>query len=232
MALALARHDGWALLPCRGGALSGAAPRAIRSGLQHGTLAMLRRFYDRVLLLSATPRAPLWLALVSFAESSFFPIPPDVLLLPMALARPERAWRLAAICTAASVLGGMLGYLIGYAFYDAVALPVARFYHIETKVSEFTALFATYGLEIILIKGLIPIIPYKLVTIAAGFAHFNLGLFVIASIITRGARFFLVAGLIRRFGDPVRVFIERRLTLVTSIAAAGIVGVFVLLRFV
>ena len=231
MALALARHDGWALLPCRGGALSGAAPRAIRSGLQYGTLAMLRRFYDRVLLLSATPRAPLWLALVSFAESSFFPIPPDVLLVPMTLARPERAWRLAAICTVASVLGGMLGYLIGYAFYDAVALPVIRFYHLEAKADAFVAGFQEWGLWIILVKGLTPI-PYKLVTIASGFAHFSFGLFVAASVVTRGLRFFLVAGLIRRFGEPVRAFIERRLTLVTSLTAAGIVGGVVLLRFV
>ena len=192
---------------------------------------MLRRFYDRLLLLSATPRAPLWLALVSFAESSFFPVPPDVLLVPMALARPERAWRLAAICTAASVVGGMLGYLIGYAFYDAVALPVIRFYHLEAKADAFVAGFQEWGLWIILVKGLTPI-PYKLVTIASGFAHFNFGLFVAASVVTRGLRFFLVAGLIRRFGEPVRTFVERRLTLVTSLTAAGIVGGVVLLRFV
>ena len=192
---------------------------------------MLRRFYDRVLLLAASPRAPLWLALVSFAESSFFPVPPDALLVPMALARPDRAWRLAAICTVASVLGGMLGYLIGYAFYDAVALPLIRFYHMEAKADAFVAGFQQYGLWIILIKGLTPI-PYKIVTITSGLAHFGFGLFVAASAVTRGARFFLVAALLRQFGEPVREFIERRLTLVTSLTAAGIVGGFVLLRFV
>ena len=192
---------------------------------------MLRRFYDRVLRLAASPRAPLWLALVSFAESSFFPVPPDALLVPMALARPERAWRLAAICTVASVLGGMLGYLIGYAFYDAVALPLIRFYHLEAKADAFVAGFQQYGLWIILIKGLTPI-PYKIVTITSGLAHYDFGLFVAASAVTRGARFFLVAALLRRFGEPVRDFIERRLTLVTSLTAAGIVGGVLLLRFV
>jgi membrane protein YqaA with SNARE-associated domain len=192
---------------------------------------MLRRFYDRVLRLAASPRAPLWLALVSFAESSFFPVPPDALLVPMALARPDRAWRLAAICTVASVLGGMLGYLIGYAFYDAVALPLIRFYHLEAKADAFVAGFQQYGLWIILIKGLTPI-PYKIVTITSGLAHYDFGLFVAASAVTRGARFFIVAALLRRFGEPVRDFIERRLTLVTSLTAAGIVGGVLLLRFV
>ena len=192
---------------------------------------MLRRLYDQVLLLSASRRAPLWLALVSFAESSFFPIPPDAQLVPMALARPERAWRLAAICTAASVLGGMLGYLIGYAFYDAVALPLVQFYHLEARADAFVAGFQQYGLWIILIKGLTPI-PYKIVTITSGLAHFDFAVFVAASVVTRGARFFLVAALIRYYGEPVRAFIERRLTLVTSLTAVGIVGGVVLLRFV
>ena len=192
---------------------------------------MLRRFYNRVLRLAASPRAPLWLALVSFAESSFFPVPPDALLVPMALARPDRAWRLAAICTVASVLGGMLGYLIGYAFYDAVALPLIHFYHLEAKADAFVAGFQQYGLWIILIKGLTPI-PYKIVTITSGLAHYDFALFVAASAVTRGARFFIVAALLRRFGEPVREFIERRLTLVTSLTAAGIVGGVLLLRFV
>ena len=192
---------------------------------------MLRRFYNRVLRLAASPRAPLWLALVSFAESSFFPVPPDALLVPMILARPDRAWRLAAICTVASVGGGMLGYLIGYAFYDAVALPLIHFYHLEAKADAFVAGFQQYGLWIILIKGLTPI-PYKIVTITSGLAHYDFALFVAASAVTRGARFFIVAALLRRFGEPVREFIERRLTLVTSLTAAGIVGGVLLLRFV
>ena len=192
---------------------------------------MLRTLYDRVLALSASPRAPLWLAVVSFAESSFFPVPPDALLIPMALARPDRAYRLALICTIASVLGGMLGYLIGYALYDQVAAPLIRFYHYEDAAAGFVARFQQYGLWVILIKGLTPI-PYKIVTITSGLAHFNFGVFVAASVVTRGLRFFLVAALLRHFGTPVRAFIERRLTLVTSLAAVSLVFGFLVLKLV
>jgi membrane protein YqaA with SNARE-associated domain len=191
---------------------------------------MLQKFYRRVLALSGSPRAPWWLALVSFAESSFFPIPPDVLLIPMALARPERAWRLAAVCTAASVVGGALGYLIGYALFDVVAQPLLHAYHYDAAFARFQQTYAEYGLWVILIKGLTPI-PYKIVTIASGAAHFDFAVFMAASVVTRGGRFFLVAALLRYFGEPVRTFIERRLTLVTTAVAAGIVGGFVVLRF-
>ena len=190
---------------------------------------MLRRFYDRVLALSASPRAPWWLAALSFAESSFFPIPPDVLLIPMVLARPQRAWRLAAICTVASVAGGLLGYWIGYALFDSVAAPLIRFYHYEAAAAAFQAKFNDWGLWVILIKGLTPI-PYKIVTITSGLAHFDLTVFLLASIVTRGARFFLVAGLLRLFGEPIRTFIEQRLTLVTMLVAVGIVGGFLALK--
>lgn len=192
---------------------------------------MLRRLYDRVLLLAASPRAPLWLALVSFAESSFFPVPPDALLVPMALARPDRAWRLAAICTISSVLGGMLGYLIGYALYADVALPLVQFYHMQERMDAFVQGFNRWGVLIILVKGLTPI-PYKIVTITSGLAGFSFPLFLAASVVTRGARFFLLAALLRRFGAPVRAFIEQRLMLVTSLTAAGIVGGVLLLRLV
>ena len=192
---------------------------------------MLRALYDRVIALSANRSAPIWLAGVAFAESSFFPIPPDVLLVPMALARPERAFRLALICTVASVVGGMLGYLIGYGLYDAVALPLIHLYHLEAKADALVAQFQQYGLYVILVKGLTPI-PYKLVTIASGMAHFSFPLFVAASIATRGARFFIVAGLIRYFGESARHFIEKRLTLVTTVTVLGIVFGFVLLRYV
>jgi membrane protein YqaA with SNARE-associated domain len=192
---------------------------------------MLRALYDRVIALAASRSAPVWLAVVAFAESSFFPIPPDVLLVPMALARPERAYRFALICTAASVIGGMLGYLIGYGLYEAVALPLIHVYHLETKADALVQQFQQYGLWVILVKGLTPI-PYKLVTIASGMAHFDFGLFVAASILTRGARFFLVAALLRYFGEPARHFIEKRLTLVTTATVACIVFGFVMLRYV
>ncbi len=177
---------------------------------------MLRPLYDRVIALAASRSAPIWLALVAFAESSFFPIPPDVLLVPMALARPERAYRFALICTVASVLGGMLGYLIGYGLYETVALKLIHLYHLEAKADALVAQFQQFGLYVILVKGLTPI-PYKLVTIASGMAHFDFGLFVAASVVTRGLRFFLEAAALRYFGDSARIFIERRLGLVTTV---------------
>jgi len=192
---------------------------------------MLERLYRRVLLLAAGPRAPLWLAVIAFAEASFFPLPPDALLVPMALAKPRHAWRLAAICTLASVAGGALGYLIGYALYEAVAQRLLHAYGYEAAFDRFRATFAEYGLWVILLKGLTPI-PYKIVTIASGAAGFNFAIFMAASLVTRGARFFLIAALLRRFGDPVRVFIERQLTLVTSLVVVGVVFGFLLLRYI
>ena len=190
---------------------------------------MLRAFYDRVLALAASPRAPWWLAAISFAESSFFPIPPDALLVPMVLAQPRRAWFFALICTIASVTGGALGYYIGYAVFDQLARPVLDFYGYTAKFEAFQALYAQWGLWVILIKGLTPI-PYKIVTIASGAAHFDFLVFMLASAVTRGARFFLVAALLHFWGDAVRIFIERRLTLVTSVAALGVVGGFLALK--
>ena len=191
---------------------------------------MLRSLYDRVLLLAASKHAPWWLAAVSFAESSFFPIPPDVLLIPMILARPDRAWRLAAICSVASVAGGALGWLIGYALFDQLAGPILAFYGYGAKFTAFQESFREYGLWIILIKGLTPI-PYKIITIASGAANFNFLTFMLASIVTRAGRFFLVAVLLHFFGAPVKEFVEKRLTLVTSVVAAGVVGGFVVLRY-
>ena len=191
---------------------------------------MLHRLYARVLQLAASPHAPWWLAAISFAESSFFAIPPDVLLIPMVLARPERAWRLALICTVSSVCGGMFGYYIGYALFEQIARPLLHVYGYEAKFEAMRSLYDQWGLWVILIKGLTPI-PYKIVTIASGAFAFNFPVFVAASVVTRGARFFLEAFLLRRFGEPVRDFVEKRLTLVTSMVAAGIVGGFLALRF-
>ncbi len=186
---------------------------------------MLRRLYQRVLLLAASPLAPVWLAAVAFAESSFFPIPPDALLIPMALARPDRALRYALITTVASVLGGMLGYLIGYALFEQVARPLLALYHYEAAYAAFQERFAQVGLWIILIKGLLPI-PYKIITIASGAAKFDFTTFVMASIVTRGIRFFLWAILLRLFGEAARVFIDRRLPWIfAAVAVLTVVGV-------
>jgi len=190
---------------------------------------MLRALYDRVLLLAGHRHAGTWLALVSFAESSFFPIPPDAMLVPMCLARPERAWRYAAICTVASVLGGLLGYALGFFLFEALAQPVLAAYGYEHALENFRGWFDRWGAAVILIKGLTPI-PFKIVTIAAGAAAFDPWIFLLTSAITRAARFFLLALLLRRFGTPMRSFIERRLTLLTSVAAVAILLGFAALR--
>ena len=190
---------------------------------------MLRRLYDWVMGLAASRHAPSALFAVSFAESSFFPVPPDVMLAPMVLARPDRAWRYAALCTLASVLGGCLGYAIGFYLQDMALWLMSLTGHAE-GLDQFKCWYAEWGVWVILIKGLTPI-PYKLVTIASGAAHFDLFTFVWASIVTRGLRFFLVAALLWKFGEPIRAFIEKRLTLLTWIFLFALIGGFVVVRF-
>ena len=191
---------------------------------------MLKRLYERMLEVAAGPHAMWALIAVSFAESSFFPLPPDLLLIPMILARPRRAFLLAGLCTVMSVLGGFLGYAIGYFLFDAIGRPILEFYHAMARYDALKAAFAKWGVWIIIIKGLTPI-PYKLVTIAAGVTHFDLMTFVAASIISRSIRFFFLAALLWWFGPAVREFIEKRLMLVTSLFAAALVGGFVALRY-
>ena len=174
---------------------------------------MLRRLYDRVLDLAAKPWAPKALAVVAFVESSVFPIPPDIMLIPMCLAKPNRAFWYAGICTVASVLGGLLGYAIGALLYDTLGQFLIRLYGYGDKLEAFRAAYAEWGAWIILIKGATPI-PYKLVTIASGFAGYNLFWFIVLSIITRGVRFYLVATLLYFWGAPAREFIELRLGLI------------------
>jgi membrane protein YqaA with SNARE-associated domain len=148
----------------------------------------------------------------------------------MILARPHQAFRLAALCTLASVLGGLLGYAIGYFLFDAIGRPILEYNHAMASYEALKAGFAEWGVWIIIIKGMTPI-PYKLVTIASGVAQFDLVAFIGASIVSRSIRFFLVAGLLWYFGDAARQFIERRLTLVTTVFAVGLVGGFVVLRY-
>lgn len=191
---------------------------------------LLRRLYDWAMTLAAGPHATRALAVVAFLESSIFPIPPDAMLVPMVLAQPRRAWEFAAIATAASIVGGLAGYAIGYFLYETLGQWIIHVYGLGEKFDEFQRTWDEWGVWIILIKGLTPI-PYKLVTIASGLFKFNLGAFIIASIITRGARFFLLAALLRQFGAPIRKFIEKRLTLVTTGFAGVIVLGFVALHY-
>ena len=191
---------------------------------------MLRRLYDWVIRLAGSPQAIPAMGVVAFAESSFFPIPPDVMLIPMVLANRTKAFRIALVCTVCSVVGGLLGYAIGYWLFATVGAWLVKVYGLQAGLDRFRTGFAEYGTWIILIKGLTPI-PYKLVTIASGAAHFDLFTFVWASIVTRGARFFIVAALLWKFGEPIRAFIEQRLTLVTWLFLIALVGGFVAFRY-
>ncbi len=191
---------------------------------------MLRRMYDWTLSLAAGRHAERALAVVSFVESSFFPIPPDVLLIPMIIARPERAWRLAFIATISSVIGGFFGYAIGYFLFEAVGQPILEFYGIVNKYDELRHLFDEWGAWIIIVKGMTPI-PYKFLTITSGALHFDLLIFALASVVSRGLRFFLVAALLWKFGPPIRDFIEKRLTLVLTVGLVILIGGFVVLKY-
>jgi membrane protein YqaA with SNARE-associated domain len=152
------------------------------------------------------------MGVISFCESSFFPIPPDVMVVPMVLARRDQAYLIATVCTISSVLGGILGYVIGYFLFDTVGQWLIDVYHMQARMEGLKALYDQWGALVILVKGLTPI-PFKLVTIASGFFQFNFFLFVILAAITRGARFFAIAWLLKRYGAPMQAFIEKRLTL-------------------
>ncbi len=173
---------------------------------------MFKPLYNRLIALSESRHAPYALAAVAFAESSVFPIPPDVLLAPMALAQPRRAWAYALICTVASVLGGVLGYAIGALLYDTVGQWLIHLYGYADRMAALKESYAKWGALVILLKGLTPI-PYKLVTIVSGLLGYNFALFVGLSVLTRGARFFLVAGALNRWGDTLRGALERHFAL-------------------
>ena len=183
---------------------------------------MLRRLYDWCIGAADKPYAVWILGMVSFAESSFFPVPPDVMLIPMSLAQPRKAWLFALVCTITSVAGGVLGYAIGALLYDSIGGWIIQLYGYGNKMDAFRESYAEWGAMIILIKGLTPI-PYKLVTISLGFAGYNLFLFIVLSIITRGARFFLLAFLLNRYGPQAREIIEKRLGFWVTIGAVGLV---------
>ena len=187
---------------------------------------MLRRLYDETMALAAHRHALLLLAAVAFVESSVFPIPPDVLLVPMVLAARARAWRIAAVCTAASVAGGLAGYGIGYFLFESVGRPLLEFYgHTEAFVS-FRDTYNAWGLWIVFAAGLTPL-PYKVFTIASGVTGLNVAVFVLGSVLSRGLRFFVVAGLLWYFGPPIRSFVERHLGKLAAAFLLLLVGGFV-----
>lgn len=191
---------------------------------------MLRGIYDWTLRMAAHKRAEWALAGVSFVESSIFPIPPDVLLMPMVLADRSKAWRYATIATIASVIGGFLGYAIGYFLFEAVGKAILEFYHVMDKYDALKHSFDEWGAWIIIAKGWTPI-PFKFLTITSGALQFGLLAFTVASVISRGMRFFLVAGLLWAFGPPIRAFVEKRLGLVTTLFVVILVGGFIAIEY-
>ncbi|NMD07747.1 MAG: DedA family protein [Phyllobacteriaceae bacterium] len=193
---------------------------------------MLRALYDWTLSLAARKSAEIWLAVIAFIESSVFLVPADVLFLPMALARPGRAYRYAAVATVASVLGGIAGYFLGYFAYEAFAKPILSFYG---KLESFETLKACTSedtlIMLLVTSGLAHLPPIKIVTILAGVAQVSFLFFVLSCIIARGARFFALAWALQRYGEPIKSFIEKRLGLIAGLAAAVLLVLYFVLKY-
>jgi membrane protein YqaA with SNARE-associated domain len=198
--------------------------RSTRSNLQRGKM---KKLYDWTMSLASSKHAPFALGAIAFAESSFFPVPPDVILVPMTLAEPRKAWFYAALCTLASVAGGALGYAFGALFYDTIGQWLINLYGYAEKMDALRAFYAQWGAIFILVKGFTPI-PYKLVTIVSGLLAYNFPLFIVLSLITRGARFFVLAAAINRFGEPLRSRLERHFGLFVGSLAVIVVAGFAL----
>ncbi|RLJ41684.1 membrane protein YqaA with SNARE-associated domain [Litoreibacter meonggei] len=190
----------------------------------------MKRLYHWTLSLADHPYAMWALVVVAFAESSFFPIPPDLLMIPMIIARPNKAFFIAGIAMAASVIGGLLGYAIGALAFEQIGRPILEILGKGDAALEFNTRFNDMGFWPVLVAGLTPF-PYKVITIMSGWTGMPLGTFIVTSIIARGARFFIVAALLWKFGDPIRHFIEKRLGLVLTIFVAVLLGGFALVRF-
>lgn len=193
---------------------------------------MLKGLYAWTMALAARKTAVWWLAIVAFVESSIFVVPADVLFIPMVLARPRRAMFYACIATIASVLGGIGGWYLGHYAFESVARPVLEFYG---KLESFEHMKASVDYETILLllvtSGLAHLPPIKVVTILSGAANISLGLFILSAVVTRAARFFILAGLLQRYGEPIRDFIERRLALITAVAAGALIAVYTVYVF-
>lgn len=193
---------------------------------------MLRQLYDWTMSLAARKSAEKWLAIIAFIESSIFLVPADVLFLPMALAKPEKAYRYAVIATVASVLGGIAGWFLGYYAFETVAKPILAFYG---KLEAFEALRTAVDYQMVVLllitSGLSHLPPIKVVTILSGVAHINIWLFIVSAIVARGARFLLLAWLLQRYGEPIRHFIENRLGQIAGFGAAALIVLYVAYRY-
>lgn len=189
----------------------------------------VRKIYDSVFNLSKENGAIYWLFAIAFIESSFFPIPPDVMLIPMILAAPKKAWSIAGVATVGSVIGAYLGYAIGFYFFQLIAEPLLNFYGYLEKFNSFKDLYNQYGAWIVFGAGITPF-PYKIITIASGVVHMNLIVFTIASIIARGTRFFLVAWLLKKYGETMREFIEKNLGWLSILFLLLLIGGFAVIK--
>lgn len=193
-------------------------------------LKWVRSLYDRTLELSKHPKSTTWLAAVSFAESSFFPIPPDVMLLPMCLANRDKALRLALICTIASVLGGLFGYAIGYFAFDTIGDAIIQFYGASDKYHDLQTWYEEQGALVVFLAGFTPV-PYKLITVSAGVFQFNLLTFMLLSLASRGLRFFLVASAIKFFGEPAMRIVDKHFDLLTILGGVLLIGGFIVVKY-
>lgn len=191
---------------------------------------MLQRLYAWTLSLAQSPHALWALAIVAFVESSFFPIPPDIIMIPMIIAAPRKAFLIAAIATVSSVLGGLFGYFIGFALFETIGQPIFDFYGKADAVAEFSAQFNEYGAWAVLIAGVTPF-PFKVITIMSGVTQLSLPIFIVSAIVARALRFFIVAALLWKFGEPIRDFIERRLALMFTLFCVLLIGGFALVGF-
>ena len=186
---------------------------------------LTRRIYDHTLNLASRKNALTWLFVISFIESSFFPIPPDIMIIPMVLATPKEAYKIAGVATVASVLGGYFGYFIGVYGFELIARPLLEFYGYMKQFGEFENYYHEYGAWIAFGAGITPF-PYKIITIASGVVRLDLVVFTIASVIARGMRFYFIAWLLKRFGDPMKVFIEKNLNLLSILFLLLLIGGF------
>ncbi len=193
--------------------------------------ALVKATYDYMLNLASRPNAMYFLFAVAFIESSFFPIPPDVMLIPMVLAAPSKAWRIATVATIASVLGGAFGYAIGVFFFDLIARPILTFYGYMHQFDVFKDYYHEWGAWIVFGAGITPF-PYKVVTIASGVVHLDFVVFMLASVVARGMRFYLVAWLLKKFGEPMKEYIEKNLGMLSILFLLLLLGGFACIKFI
>tara|TARA_B100001540_G_C15497707_1_gene502131 strand:- start:48 stop:632 length:585 start_codon:yes stop_codon:yes gene_type:complete len=194
-------------------------------------MKLLRKIYDWTILKSRHPKAKWFLSFISFTESSFFPIPPDIILIPMVIANKAKAWGYAFITTISSVLGGILGYCIGYFFYSTIGIQIVSYYSLNDQFYLFDSLYNSYGVWIVLGAGFTPF-PYKFITIASGVFNLNIFLFILVSLVGRGLRFYIIAGLLKVFGKYIENYIDKYFNLLTIIFFILLIGSFILIKFI